>query len=427
MAEYVGYRTQKARQRKSKKKKLWKVLVVLLVLAVIFVVVGAAFKISPIDKAWDKTVSGISWLGRHIWPFKSAPRVTAADFLPEGKKTVNYLIVLTKRANNVTMASTVVLASYDSRDKTASLILIPNDLLVSAPGMGSDTISNLVELNEGRINSTRVTVENILGVKVDRYVLGTDRDMRVLLGKLGPKFTVDVPSKVSFKDPSLGVTVDLKPGKQSLTPAVLASYMTFGPDGKMLDLAKRQAEFVPEALGLAGGVDVTGFVGANADVFDTDSSNKELTGVLKAFLALKGNGLKSVVLPVKEFKFEKTVVHRIDQPALDKFVKAYVKSDEEMTGKRVKIEVLNGCGVPGIGEKVSSKIDLSRYQIVNSANADTFDHPETLIIIYSDSKQIIEAANELRDELEVGKVESHPQSQSMSDISVVVGKDYANK
>jgi hypothetical protein len=65
--------------------------------------------------------------------------------------------------------------------------------------------------------------------------------------------------------------------------------------------------------------------------------------------------------------------------------------------------------------------------VVNSANADNFDHAETLIIIYSDDKNIMAAAQTLRNELEVGKIVSHPLTQDMADTSIIVGKDYASK
>ena len=428
VAEYVGYRTRKRLDSKKKKKKLWKWLVVLAVLIAIFVLLGAVVKVYPFDKAWTKTTHGFSWLGKHAWPFKSSKKVIASDFLPEGKKTANYLIGVTKQQNGATVLTTCVLASYDGQTKTGSLILFPTDLLVATPGMGTDEMSNLVELDGGRISSTLVTVENMLGTQVDRYILASDRDVRIILNQLGTNFPVAGISKISFKDPSLGVNVDLKAGKQNLASSVLASYMTYAPSGKELDLAKRQAAFTPEALALLKGTDIDKFVAKNGNLFDTDASNKELAGIAKAFTSLGGKSLQVAIVPVKEFRFEKTIVHRVNQESLPAFVRSYLKSSSSLpSSKRVKIEVLNGCGVPGIGERVAADIDMARYQIVNSSNADNFDHAETLIIVYSDDKTITGAAQELRNELEVGKLEAHPQTQTLSDISVIVGKDYASK
>jgi polyisoprenyl-teichoic acid--peptidoglycan teichoic acid transferase len=427
LSEQVGYRTQRRQAQQRKKSNLWVWVVAgVAVLIIVFVVLGAVVKVSPIDKAWNNS---LGWVGHQIkaaWPFKGTKKVAAADFLPKGKKTADYLVAVTKQAGGETYLSTVVLASYDSKTKTGSLVFFPNDLLVAAPGMGSDLLSNLVQLDGGRVDSTKVTVENMLGTKVDRYILASDRDLRIILSQLGDKFTVVVPSKLSYKDPSLNVNMDLKPGKQTLDATRMASYLTYGAEGKSLDLAKRQAEIAPALISMMAATNTKEFVKKNANLFDTNATNAELEGVLKAFDALKG-GLSTIVLPVKEFKYEKTVVNRADQAAIPAFVKKYVKSVNPDAPKRLRVEILNGCGVPGIGEKVASSIDLSKYQVVNSGNAESFDHPETQIIVYSNSKSSLAAANELRNGLEVGTVVTQPQSQDLTDMTIIVGKDYASK
>ncbi|PKQ27899.1 MAG: hypothetical protein CVT63_05570 [Candidatus Anoxymicrobium japonicum] len=426
--QYVGYRTKKRLDKKNKKRKFSKWLVALAIVIAVFLLLGVFLKVSPFDEAWDKTADGFAWLGRHVRPFKTSKKAVAADFLPEGKKTASYLLAITKQEEGATVLTTVVLMSYDSSDGSGSLVFFPADLLVNAPGMGSDQLTNLVELNGGRVSSTLVTIENILGIEVDKYILATDRDLRIILKQFGDKLPVDVGSRISFKDTSLGVTLDLKPGRQNLSPDLLTAYLTCASLGKELDLAKRQVAFAPVFMAMMRGVDMDKFMRTNANLFDTDASNKELAGMSNACVSLKGKKLRAGIVPVREFRFEKTIVHRLDKGALPAFIKKYAKSASTAAlSRRFKIEILNGCGVPGIGQKVSPQIDLAKFQIVNSANADTFEHPETIIIVYSDKKEIIAAAEELRNELEVGKLESHLTVESMSDISVIVGKDYVNK
>jgi anionic cell wall polymer biosynthesis LytR-Cps2A-Psr (LCP) family protein len=432
LQDYVGYRTRKRLAQKKKKHKWWRWLVVLAVLVAIFVILGAVVKVAPFDRAWRKTLDGFNWLGRHIkslWPFKAKKRVPASEFLPEGKKAANYMLALTKKFGDSLFTSTVVVAYYDSRDGTGSLVYLPNDLSVNVPGVGMDQLYSLVELDDGRVTKTLVTVENLLGIQLDRYVLGTDRDLRIVLNQMKDQWEVDVPSRMSWKDESLGVTVDLKPGKQKLSGNVLASYLTYSQPGKELDLIKRQQAFVPEFLGRSGQLfdDIARLVNKNASLLDTDASDKELTGMWQAFTSLEGAALQQGTIPVKEFKFEKTTVHRVDTPALPAFEKKYLDVSPTSAGKRYRVEVLNGNGVPGIGEQVAARLDLDTFQIVNSANADSFEHAETVIIIYSQDAATVKAAEKLRNELEVGRIEAHPDTQDMADISVIVGKDYANK
>ncbi len=431
--DYVGYRTRKRQEKQKKKKKSWRWLGIPLVLVVTFIVLGAVWQVTPFDTAWESTRDGFQWMGRKIqsvWPFEEQVALEPVDFLPEGKETANYLIAVTKQFGEETQLSTTVLASYDSRDESGSLVYFPNDLMVNVPGVGMDQVHNLVELDEERISMTLVTVENLLGIEIDRYVMCTDRDLRIVLNQVSDSFTVDVPSKLSYKDESLDVTVDLKPGEQKLSGSILASYLTYSEAGKKLELIARQKGFVPVFMKSSREVfgDIEALIKKNANLFDTDASNVELTGMWQAFSLLEGNKLLQGTVPVKEFRYEKTVVHRVDSEKMEQFVKKYLKSPSNRTSfERVRLEVLNGCGVPGIGENVAAAIDMNSFEVVSSANANNFDYPETVIIIYSEDRDTVAAAEKLQNELEVGRIEAHPQVHDMSDITVIIGKDYASK
>jgi hypothetical protein len=241
-----------------------------------------------------------------------------------------------------------------------------------------------------------------------------------------------VPGKVSFRDSSLNVSLNLDAGKHELNPQELASYLTYSEEGKTLDLIRRQSGFVPPFLEMSRNPDkfndIVPFMKKESNVFDSDASSMEMAGVWQAFALLKEEKLQQVTVPVKRFRFEKTVVHTADTVKLPSFIKKYIKTDyQKPSGARTRVEILNGNGVPGIGEKVASQLDLGKFQIVNSANADNFNHPDTVIIIYSNDKESVSAAEEIKNELEVGRIETHPKNQDVADITVVVGKDYASK
>jgi anionic cell wall polymer biosynthesis LytR-Cps2A-Psr (LCP) family protein len=433
--DYAGYRTKKRLSRKKERRKALRWLLIPVALIVIFLILGAAVRVSPVSKWWDKTADGFKWLGRKIkaiWPWKGTARLKPAKFIPEGKKTANYLLAFTKQMQDGTELTTLALASYDSRDVSASLIYFPNDLLVNLPGAGQDMVSNLVELDEGRISMTLVMAQNLLGVDVDRYVMGSDRDLSIIFGKIQTAYTVDVTGKESFHDSSLNVSLNLDSGKREMNPRELASYLTYSDPAKTLDLIKRQSGFVQPFLqkSRSPGIfnDIVPFIKKESNLFDSDASSTEIAGLWQAFALLKENKIQQVTVPVKRFRFEKTVVHTADTDKLPAFIKKYVKSDyQKPSGGRIRVEILNGNGVPGIGQKVASRLDLGEFQIVNSANSDNFNHPDTVIIIYSNDKDTVAAAEKIRNELEVGRIESHPKNQDIADITIIVGKDYASK
>jgi len=68
----------------------------------------------------------------------------------------------------------------------------------------------------------------------------------------------------------------------------------------------------------------------------------------------------------------------------------------------VPVIVLNGDGVPGIGEAVAERILPGGFRVAVSQNASEFDHPKTLIVIGSPDD--VGLAERVRDLLRVGSV-----------------------
>ena len=83
--------------------------------------------------------------------------------------------------------------------------------------------------------------------------------------------------------------------------------------------------------------------------------------------------------------------------------------------------VLNGNGVPGIGEAVAEKLLPSGFRMAVSQNASDFDHPETLIVVGSPDD--VALAERVRDLLGVGSV-SVSVGSGIAPVTVVIGKDF---
>ena len=66
----------------------------------------------------------------------------------------------------------------------------------------------------------------------------------------------------------------------------------------------------------------------------------------------------------------------------------------------VPVIVLNGNGVPGIGEAVAERLLPGGFRVEVSQNASDFDHPETLIVVGSPDD--VGLAERVRDLLGVG-------------------------
>lgn len=86
------------------------------------------------------------------------------------------------------------------------------------------------------------------------------------------------------------------------------------------------------------------------------------------------------------------------------------------------IEVLNGCGRKGIGERASEVLIDRGFDVMFLGNADDFNYEETLVI---DRTGDPSKAVALTEALGVGRVISQQNASSYVEATVIVGKDFA--
>jgi hypothetical protein len=93
-------------------------------------------------------------------------------------------------------------------------------------------------------------------------------------------------------------------------------------------------------------------------------------------------------------------------------------------GEAVRVQVLNGVGVPGVGQEVDRLLDRGAFRIVLSDNARSFDFDATQILVYDESERSLAAAQRVQELLGVGTIQVSRQPQSVIDLTIVVGSDF---
>jgi polyisoprenyl-teichoic acid--peptidoglycan teichoic acid transferase len=93
-------------------------------------------------------------------------------------------------------------------------------------------------------------------------------------------------------------------------------------------------------------------------------------------------------------------------------------------GVAVRVQVLNGVGVPGVGQEVDRLLDRGAFRIVLSDNARSFDFDATQILVYDESERSLAAAQRVQELLGVGTIQVSRQPQSVIDLTIVVGSDF---
>lgn len=96
---------------------------------------------------------------------------------------------------------------------------------------------------------------------------------------------------------------------------------------------------------------------------------------------------------------------------------------EGLSGEaRVVVEVLNGCGRSGIGERVSEFLADRNCDVMFVGNADDFKYDRTLVV---DRTGDLSKAVALADAMGLGQVISQVNTATYVEATVVVGSDFA--
>jgi hypothetical protein len=87
----------------------------------------------------------------------------------------------------------------------------------------------------------------------------------------------------------------------------------------------------------------------------------------------------------------------------------------------LQVEVLNGCGAPGVGSKFTEFLRSRGYDVVKTDNADNWNYPNTVVI---DRRGDIHKAGVLAETLGAKKVIQQIETTRLLDLSVIIGKDF---
>ena len=117
-----------------------------------------------------------------------------------------------------------------------------------------------------------------------------------------------------------------------------------------------------------------------------------------------------------------TDFNRINTPESTNKIKLF----ENYSSQTLRVAVLNGCGVSGVGNSYGN-ILTNRYglQVTRIENADNFNYEFTTIVILSkDNPNIENLLTILGTNINAGNVEFDATVNPNEDIQIIIGKDY---
>lgn len=318
----------------------------------------------------------------------------------------------------------ISLLSLDSATGKGSVVYVPAHTAVQVPGRGLQALGD--SLSSGGVPLLLVTAENLLGVEIDHHLDLSDGDARALFESVGD-LSVDVPTEVRVRAGKDTARVVFTVGRQRLSSEFLVPLLyTIGVDGDDQELGSRHLAFWQaffEAFGsdqqsLGRAVESSGGALAASDLAPED-----IAGFLADLARLPEDDRRVTLLPVTQVSVGGDELYRADEEELRGFVAETIGS-QAPTDDEIRVQVLNGNGVPGIGQAVARLLVGHGFKVVQSDNAQRFNYPETLIVTYDSSPQGQAAAERARELLGVGEVQVSAQQQGIVDLTIVVGKDF---
>lgn len=133
-----------------------------------------------------------------------------------------------------------------------------------------------------------------------------------------------------------------------------------------------------------------------------------------------------ISLPVRSVSLENVAYFQPRQDEIDRMV-SLIWGVPRAKKQIVRVEVFNGCGVPGVAGEVTQKLIEHGYRATDGGNernpdgTSNFNVDKTTIFIFSDDKAL---GRRLKEILGVGLVSYKARTQRLIDVKIVVGKDY---
>ncbi len=318
----------------------------------------------------------------------------------------------------------------DDPEGGASVLFLPSTTLVEIPGVGLDRLGQASQY--GGVGLAVATVENALGVEVSAGIAIHDDALAEVLEAIGGA-VIDVPGRLVDRPGDGTGTLAFESGEQQLNGIRLAQYWSFVARGETeLNSFPRQQQVIEALVAALRDDDVAETVqDAHLRGLADPPTAERVVAVMQALGAAEQDGdLGFNLLPV-------TPIGTTDGGAGSGY---QMRAEEvrELVGRlmpsaipegggaqALALQVLNGVGRPGIGQQVDQALEGLGFRLVLSDNARSFDVTETQIVIYDESPAMVAAAERVRQALGVGTILVSRQPQSVVDLTIVVGADFA--
>ena len=281
------------------------------------------------------------------------------------------------------------------------LLVAPPALTMQIPGYGDGNLGDALAIEDADL--VRLSLVNELGVRIEETILIGPGDVATLLGEA---VRIDLPNPF-IVNTARGEVVSVGAGSDVFVPETAETLLVSqGADSPLEWLQRQRAVWAA----IASRVSVASGPAA------------ALSPILESVAAPLGDAAVSM-MPVDRVGIgisELLVVSR-NSDLLTERIAFLALSDTA----RPRVEILNATTLPGVSRPLAETLIEAGFRLIKTDNADERFRRDTLIIAQGVANQ--QAALDAQTLLAGGDVVVQPSGSGVVDVSIIVGRDIANR
>lgn len=232
---------------------------------------------------------------------KEAPNPEEEHLLVAKDKATIMIMGVDQRADDVGRSDTLMVTTIDPKKNQAALLSVPRDTRVKIKGYGYDKINSAYAYGGHKL--TESTVEDLLGVRIDHYIIINTHSFQRIIDALGG-VDINVEKRMYYEDPwddDGGLLIDLQPGMQHMDGKTAVTYVRYRDEEGDIGRIDRQQKFMKAVMEkVASPAIITRLPAIIKEVMDsveTDLSFRQMLEFAGTLKEAQKNGLKTDMVP----------------------------------------------------------------------------------------------------------------------------------
>jgi len=321
---------------------------------------------------WMGIAAGVVLIGVAVGLFFLYSQTEVERALKRGEWVHVLVVGLDNGAQGRVQADLVGVASL-SPEGRAVWITVPSDLQLPT---GDGTWAPLNSLYSGSPAELAQVVGSLLELPLRYWVALDFEAFRKLVERVGGVEVV-VEERLRYTDRSQGLEIDIPQGAQRLDGERALQYLRYRAEDGEPDRAQRTSKFIRALWDKLQGLPWSRWRGLVELASQEATTNLTLWEGIALATRLRG-------LPGERLTFATCPAAgsppRPDLVRTRELLARLYRGEERLTRDEVRVEVLNGAGVPLLATRTRAWLLARGFQVVGVGNADRSDYRRTLVV-----------------------------------------------